>query len=457
MSSARLERKVGLGGAVFLLIGYIVGASIFILPGQLAGIAGPAVFVAYLIAGLPAIVNCLIAAQVGSILPVSAADYVFTSVVLHPLLGFLKVWSGMLALIVGVPILAFGFADYMAFFLPDVPRLVIAIGVVLVILGINLLGIHASVRTQMTMVTVFVAALLTFGIGGLFHVDWSLFEPLMPNGVDSVISAAIPAFYSYSGFLAIVVIGEEIRDPRRNVPLTLLITFVIVALIYTLVTLVLPGLVPWQELGSIVAPMGTAAATFLPDWFAVLITLSALLAAATSINMVILTTSRSFFALARNHVYPAVFSHLNPRTHEPHAALLLVVAIAMVGIALQGDIVQYAAVTVIGSMLYGMVWALAMLRLPKALPEHYRNAAFRLSPGTIATIASVKMIISLAFLYVGFRDNPGPGLVYLLLLALGAVYYHYRREFLVREGISLDALLRREVDEAALTAAADGR
>ena len=131
MSSGRLQRKIGLGGAVFLLVGHIVGASIFILPGQLAGEAGPAVFLAYLIASIPAIVNCLIAAQVGSILPVSAGDYVFTSLALHPLLGFLKVWSGMLSLIVSVPILAFGFADYMAFFVPEVPRLVIALGIVL--------------------------------------------------------------------------------------------------------------------------------------------------------------------------------------------------------------------------------------------------------------------------------------------------------------------------------------
>ncbi|MEJ2088017.1 MAG: APC family permease [Gammaproteobacteria bacterium] len=449
MSSGRLERKVGLGGAVFLLIGHIVGASIFILPGQLAGIAGPAVFIAYLIASIPAIVNCLIAAQVGSILPVSAGDYVFTSVALHPLLGFLKVWAGMLALMVGVPILAFGFADYMAYFLPDVPRLSIAIGVVVVILGVNLLGIHTSVRTQMAMVTVFVASLLTFGIGGLFYVDWSLLDPMVPNGAGSVISAAIPAFYSYSGFLAIVVIGEEIREPRRNVPLTLLITFILVAVIYTLITLVLPGLVPWRELGAMVAPMGSAARLFLPDWFAVVITLSALLAAATSINTVVLTTSRSFFALARNRIYPRVFSHLNHRTNEPHAALLLVGGFVMIGIALQGDIVQYAAVTVIGSMLYGMVWAVAMLRLPKAFPEHYGGAAFRLKPATIWIIATIKMVVSVAFLYVGVRDNLGPALIYFVLLAMGAVYYYYRQQLLDREDISLDALLRREVDEAA--------
>jgi len=112
LSNIRLQRKIGLAGAIFLLLGNVIGASIFILPGSLAAIAGPAVFVAYLIALIPAFFNTLVAAQVGGILPVSAADYVFTSTVLHPLLGFLKVWAALVGALVGGPILAYGFADY---------------------------------------------------------------------------------------------------------------------------------------------------------------------------------------------------------------------------------------------------------------------------------------------------------------------------------------------------------
>ena len=73
MTSVRLERKVGLAGAVFLMVGNVVGASIFILPGTLAGIAGPAIFIAYLIAIIPPFFNTLVAAQLASILPDSAA------------------------------------------------------------------------------------------------------------------------------------------------------------------------------------------------------------------------------------------------------------------------------------------------------------------------------------------------------------------------------------------------
>ena len=166
MTTVRLERKVGLAGAVFLMVGNVVGASIFILPGTLAGIAGPAIFIAYLIAIIPAFFNTLVAAQVGSILPVSAADYVFTSTVLHPLLGFLKVWAAMLGALVGGPILAYGFADYFAFFAPDVNRVTLACLIVVSIMIINLMGIRSSVRIQMVMVSLFVSALLILATCG---------------------------------------------------------------------------------------------------------------------------------------------------------------------------------------------------------------------------------------------------------------------------------------------------
>jgi basic amino acid/polyamine antiporter, APA family len=449
MSENRLHRKIGVGGAVFTLIGYIVGASIFILPGQLAGVAGPAVALAYLLAAVPALVNCLIAAQVGTILPVSAADYVFSSVVLHPFLGFLKVWTSTIALLVGVPLLAYGFADYFAYFVPDMDRLMVAMAIVVLLMIINLLGLRTSVRTQMAMVAVFVSALLIFGIGGLFYVDWSLLTPMVPNGFDSVLSAAVPAFYSYSGFAVIVVIGEEIRNPGRTIPLTLAISFVIVALIYTLITIVLPGLVPWQQLGTMVAPMSGAARLFLPEWFATLITLSALMAAATSINALILTTSRSFFALARNRIYPAVLNHLSRRTHEPNRAIVLVVGVSLVGIALQGEIIQYATVSTIGAMFYGIVWSVALIRLPVMLPDHYRDAVFKLKKSTIWIVAGIKITVSLLFLYIGVRNNPVASFAYLLLVGLGALYYVGRQRHLARQGVSLHDLLRHESRQTA--------
>lgn len=443
---ARLERKMGLAGAVFFLVGYIVGASIFILPGELAGVAGPAVFLAYLLAAVPALANCLIAAQAGTLLPVSAADYVFTSLVLHPFLGFLKVWTAMISLAVSTPILCFGFADYLAFFLPDAKRLSLALGLLGGLLVLNLIGLRTSVGAQVLMVCFFVAALLVFAVGGLFVADFSNLSPLAPNGADAVLAAAVPAFFSYSGFLMLVIMAEEIRDPERTIPWTLAITFGIVATVYTLVTLVLPALVPWRELGTLAAPVATASRQFLPDAFAAVITVAALLAAATSANVLILTASRAMFALGRNGLFPAALARLSGRTGEPDLALLIAVLVAGAGVAVQGRIVEYASVVVIGSMRYGIVWAVALTRLPKALPGHYAGARFRLGEGALRAVATVKISVSVLFLGIALGNTPELALVYGVLIALGAAFYGWRSAVLRRRGVRIGALLRAESD-----------
>ena len=448
MSGVRLQRKVGLAGAVFLMVGNVVGASIFILPGNLAGIAGPAVFIAYLIAIIPAFFNTLVAAQVGSILPVSASDYVFTSTVLHPILGFLKVWAAMLGALVGGPILAYGFADYFAFFMPDASRLTVAVTVVVVIMVINLLGIRSSVKIQMVMVSIFVTALLILSLGGLFYIDLDLLIPMAPMGWNAVLSAAVPAYFSYTGFTMLLAITEEIRNPAKNIPLITFYTFLIVAFIYISVTLVLPGLIPWQELGAIAAPLSAAAATFLPEWYSTAITLAALLAAGTSINMIIITASRSFFAVARNRIYPDIFNRVSRRTGEPDTTIILVAVVILAGIAFQGNIAQYASVSVIGWMLYGIIWGIALVLLPKKLPDHYNNAQFKLSKKWLWITAVVNIVMGTLFIFIAVRDNTAPALGYFFLLFLGVVYYLLRQRVLAKEGISLEALLKNEVEEA---------
>lgn len=442
--TARLDRKMSLVGTVFFLVGNIVGASIFILPGELAGIAGPAVFLAYLLAAVPAAVNCLIAAQAGTLLPVSAADYVFTSVMLHPFLGFLKVWTGVVSLLVSTPLLAYGFAEYMAYFLPDADRFWVATTLVFGLLGLNLAGLTLSIGVQMFMVVLFIAALFAFGIGGLLHADFGNLVPLAPNGVDAIFRAAVPAFYSYSGFLMLIIMAEEIREPQKNIPRALGITFLIVAATYTMMTVVMPALVPWQQLGTMVAPVSTASQQFMPPWFATVITVAALLAAATSANVAIVTGSRSLFALARSEVLPKSLGWLSPRTNEPALALVATVVLAMIGVIAQGEIVQYASIAVIGAMVYGIVWAVALWRMPAVMGAAWQAGAFRLGRHAITAIVIVKIAVSLLFLWFGISGNPALAVIYLVIMAIGSAYYVWRSRWLAQRGIDIGAIFRAE-------------
>jgi hypothetical protein len=125
------------------------------------------------------------------------------------------------------------------------------------------------------------------------------------------------------------------------------------------------------------------------------------------------------------------------------------VVLAICGVAAQGEIIQYASLTVIGVMLYGVVWSIALTRLPTRLPSHYAAARFRLSVPVIWTIATVKIALSAVFLYLGIVGNPIPALIYFVLVGLGAFYYMSRRAYLRRAGVDLEALLRDETRQGA--------
>ena len=119
----------------------------------------------------------------------------------------------------------------------------------MVFTGVNLLGIRTAVWAQIVMVVAFMVVLLMFGVGGLFHSRAAAnFTPLFPFGVVAVLQTTIPAFYSYSGFSAVVTFGGEIVNPRRNIPLVLVISLPSIMAVYTLVTLAMPGVVNWRDL-----------------------------------------------------------------------------------------------------------------------------------------------------------------------------------------------------------------
>lgn len=144
MNGSGLARTVSLPSAVFFIIGYVVGATIFILPGSLAADAGPAVFVAYALAGIPAIFAGFVMAQIGSALPVSGANYVLIREVLSPYLGFLYQWIMVSMAAVAIPLIAFGFADYLGYFLPGIDDRVVAAALTIFFVIVNGFGITAG-------------------------------------------------------------------------------------------------------------------------------------------------------------------------------------------------------------------------------------------------------------------------------------------------------------------------
>ena len=426
------ERTIGLFGTVLTLVGFLIGASIYILPGQLAALAGPGVILAYLFGGVMAFFACLLAAQIGVVISRSGGSFYAISNLISPMAGFVSLWLLLIAICVATALVASGFANYWLVYFPAWDPTAIAVGIVLLFCIINVLGTRISVMSQSLMTLLFLTAMAVFSVAGITTMDRSNLVPFLPAGFGSVLSAMIPAYFSWTGFTVLIEIGGEIKDPGTNIFRALMIGFVIVLVFYVGVCLALVGTMPWYTLGDFNAPVSAAAERLLPSWLANFITLSALLASATSVNGIVLAYSRDIYAMARQRLFPEALAKLTDSHAVPARAIVTFTALAVMFILMGGTITDYAIITVIAFMIIQIALAVAVLRIPMLMPTEYETSSFKLSVPMIRLSAGVVILSSLGFLFRALADDPQKGLIVLLVLSSGWVWYHFRLRYLAR-------------------------
>ncbi len=428
MSNESLVRSVGLPAATFIIVGYVIGASIFILPGSMAADVGPAVFVAYAIAAIPAIIAGFVMAQLGTALPVSGAIYVLLRDVLSPFSGFLYLWIMVSLGAVIIPLVAFGFADYLGYFVNGLDRSVVAASVVVGFVFLNGLGMKVAATAQSLMVIGLLAVLAVFGVAGVLAGDADLLQPLFPKGYSPLTLAAITAYFSYAGVFVIAEIAGEVREPARNIPLAILFAFTIIALLYTLVPLALSMLIPWQEHGDTSMAVVTASQIFLPKPVVTLVAVAALIAAATSVNGVMMGLSRDFYQGATGGVFPAWFAEIGTRTHAPVRTVVLVGTLSLVGVAVGGAITSYAQLALIGLMIIQIMTGVALIRLPSVLPQVYERSSLKIGRRWLWFISLAYIVFSLCFLILLAGEAPQLLVVGLVFIAAGVAYHTIRTQ-----------------------------
>jgi APA family basic amino acid/polyamine antiporter len=462
--------RIGLAGTVFIIVGFVMGVNIFVLPAELAAISGPAVFLGFAIAAIPALLGCFVAAQAGNIFPTSGCAYVGTSTVLSPFWGFILVWNIVIAMTFGVPALAYGFAEYLVYFpvFEGLGRTSIAATCVLLFGAVNLVGVKTTVGLQTVMIVIYLAITSVFCFGGFAAMDFGLLDPLFPDeiyhgarGWGALLQTAVAATFSFSGFMVITEIGDQIANPKRTIPLALMIGFAIVAVLFLLTAFVLPGLIPWQELADEPAPVAAAAALFLPAWFATFVAINALLGAATSINALFLMQSRDIYVLARDGVFPSPLATVSRRFEQPTGAILFCTALTFGSVLLGRSIAAYAVTTAIAILVINMLAGVFVLLAPQRAPEFFERARFKLGPVWLKVVALPFIAVSAVLLVAALATDPTSFGIYLVLLVVGVGFYLWRLRVLTRRGVDLTALLRKDLayllerDDAAAEAARD--
>jgi len=329
-----LERDLGLASVIAISVGAMVGSGIFILPALALKLAGPAVILAYLLAGLIVLPAALSKAEMATAMPEAGGTYIYIERSMGPLLGtiagvgtwFSLTFKGALALVGGAPYIVL---------LLDLPVLPVAVGLAVALTVVNLLGAKQTGRTQIVLVAVMLAALVWFVGGSVGSIEPASFEGFYDKGTTGLLAATGFVFVSYAGVTKIASVAEEIGDPDRNIPLGMLGSLGFTTALYVLVVLVLVGVSSGLDLAGSVTPMADVADITLTESGVVAVILAAILALISTANAGLLSSSRYPFAMSRDKLAPPLLAHVSERFETPTAAITLtgaVIILLVVGV-----------------------------------------------------------------------------------------------------------------------------
>jgi APA family basic amino acid/polyamine antiporter len=386
-----LKRTIGVWPAAAVSIGSIIGAGIFVLIGVASQFAGPAMIIAFLVAGLASLFTALSAGELSSFITESGGSYIYTHRAFGRFWGYMVGWMQTADYIIGASAVAIGFAAYFAYFLGVTSTTLMIIGIAialsLALILLNIRGMQEAAGTNSILVLLKIIALFIFvAVGGVYlssHGTSGNYSPFFPNGIGGMLNGAAIIFFAFVGFNTVTVIAEEVKDPEKNVPRALLISFFVSLALYMGVSIVSLGLLNWQILSTSQAPLEAAIAVATSNIFVLkYISLAALFATASVVLSSIFGGSRAIFAMARQGVLPHRFASVSPSSIPVNA--VLVTGLVMIGIILAsgGDLGTLAQIFNFGTLLTYFFINLSLIELRHKMPKVNRPFRVPLYPVT---------------------------------------------------------------------------
>ncbi|MEA1977125.1 MAG: amino acid permease [Chloroflexota bacterium] len=441
-----LSRELSLFTVTMIGIGGMIGAGIFVLTGIAAGIAGPALILAFLLNGLVTSLTAMSYAELGSALPGAGGGYQWIKEALGGTLGFVSGWMSWFAQAVAGSLYALAFGRFAAelIHVAGIPTYGLTINqvsllfmtlIIITFTVINYMGSSetASVGNTLTLIKIIILGLLViFGALAMSRMDgWQdrFTTGFLPNGLIGVFIAMGFTFIAFEGYEIIAQSGEEVLDPIRNIPKAIFISISVAVVVYILVGIVAIGaitppgdLAAYEYLGEKgeIAIIEVAQQVFPWGIGGLILLLSGLASTTSALNATTYASSRVSFAMGRDHNLPEFFARIHPKRHTPYLAVVATGAL-MTLMAWTLPIEDVAASASIMFLLLFMLVNFAVLFLRLQSPELERGFRVPLFP-----ILPVLAIISNAFLAANvFRFSPIAWVFAVVWIAIGLLAYSF--------------------------------
>ncbi len=465
----RLKRVLGPVGLTAVGVGAIIGTGIFVLIGEGAhDKAGPALMLSFVVAGLACIFAALCYAEFASMVPVAGSAYTYAYATLGELMAWIIGWDLVLEYAVGASTVAHGWSKYFqallkqfSIVLPeairtspfdydpekgqflltgsylDLPALIITALITIILVR----GIKESTRFNAVMVIIKLAIVAFVILVGVFYINPANWKPFAPFGYTGLSFFGVPVhgmtdgggkplgmlagsamiFFAYIGFDAVSTQSEEAINPKRDIPIGIIVSLVLCTILYIAVAAVLTGMVPSDQI-NIDAPVSEAFASRGLTFANYLITVGALTGITSVLLVMLLSQPRVFLAMARDRLLPpSFFADIHPTFQTPWKSTILTgICVGTMGSLLPLRIL--AELVNIGTLLAFVIVCGAVLVMRKTNPDAERPFRVPLSP--ITPILGILICLLLMF------SLPAENWVRLFVwLAVGlAIYFGYSKK-----------------------------
>ncbi|MEV4747261.1 APC family permease [Streptosporangium sp. NPDC049248] len=324
----RLERRLGLGDAVVIGLGAMIGAGVFAAPAPAAAAAGSGLLLGLALAAAVAYCNATSSARLAARYPASGGTYLYGRMRLGPFWGYLAGWS----FVVGKTASCAAMALTVGLYLWPGHQREVAVTAVAMLTALNYTGVQKAAWLTRTIVVVVLAVLTAVVAAGLTS---GPARPVLPDivseaGAGGVLQAAGLLFFAFAGYARIATLGEEVRDPARTIPRAISISLGVTLVVYVCVAVTALAVLGPRRLAESSAPLAeVVAAAGLPALGPV-VRAGAAVAALGSLLALILGVSRTTMAMARDRYLPPALAAVHPRFKVPHRAELAVGVIVVV-------------------------------------------------------------------------------------------------------------------------------